>query len=403
MVYDMLIKGGNVIDPGHGIHEICDIGIDKGSIVALSTDISPTQARRVVDAKGMIVTPGLIDIHTHVAEVIMPLAVNPDEAGVNTGVTTVCDAGSTGYTNFNAFRSFIIDKSRTNVFSFLNLSPIGQVVMPEICWQHINPEEMLNIIEENRDVIKGIKLRAVAGVIENLGIEAVKVAKKIAMQANLPIAVHVGIGLEETISHDKLYAFNPKMLAILDKGDILVHVFTHRRGGVIKPDGNVSPELKEAFERGVVLDLATGSSHFSFELARRAMDQGVMPTTLSTDIVNTNMNGPVVFSLPVIMSKFLALGLSIDQVIQMTTVNAASVLREEKQRGSLKQGMPADISLFELAEGDFLFSDGMAGNTLQGRFLLMPKLTIKSGVEIPTQPRFRNYIPGEPVILPRGV
>ena len=403
MVYDMLIEGGTVIDPVQGIHQICDIGIDKGFIVAVSTNISPTQARRVVDAKGMIVTPGLIDIHTHVAEVIMPLAVNPDEAGVHTGVTTVCDAGSTGYANFNAFRKLIIDKSRTNVLSFLNLSPIGQAVMPEICWQHINPEEMLKIIEENRDVIKGIKLRAVAGLIESLGVEAVKLGKKIANQANLPIAVHVGIGLEETIPQDKLNAFTPRMLAILDKGDILVHVFTQRRGGVIKPDGSISPELKEAIERGVVLDLATGSSHFSFELARRAMDQGIMPTTISTDIVNTNMNGPVVFSLPVIMSKFLVLGLSIDQVIKMTTVNAAFVLGKEKQRGSLKQGMPADISLFELKEGNFLFSDGMAGNTLQGKFLLVPKLTIKSGVEITTQHRFRNYIPGEQVILPKGV
>ena len=402
MAYDILVKGGTLIDPGMGIHGLRDIGIENGRVVAISSEISSAEAKRLINAKGMIATPGLIDIHTHVAEVIMPLAVSPDEAGVLSGVTTICDAGSTGYANFNAFRKLIIRNSRTDVFCFLNLSPIGQVVMPEIGWENINPEEMLKIIEENRDIIKGIKLRAVAGVVERFGVEAVKTAKKTAKQANLPIAVHIGIGLEDTISDDKLDDFTPKMLAILDKGDILIHTFTHRKGGVIKPDGRVLPELREAIERGVVLDIATGSSHFSFELARMAMDQGIMPTTLSTDIVNTNINGPVVFSLPVIMSKFLGLGLKLDKVIEMTTVNPALALHESKERGTVRIGMPADISLFELAEGDFLFFDGKAGNTLQGRALLIPRLTIKSGIEIPTQSRFRNYIPGEQVSFPKG-
>lgn len=403
MTYETLVKGGKVIDPAQGIHGLRDIGIDHGIIVAFAPDIPQGKAKKVIDAKGLIVAPGLIDIHTHVAEAIMPLAVAPDKAGVLSGVTTVCDAGSTGYANFNGFRKLIIPRVQTDVLCFLNLSPAGQAVMPEICWHNINPEEMLRIIEDNRGIVKGIKVRAGAGVVENLGLELVKAAKRVGAEAGLPIAVHIGIGLEETISDDKLAEFTPRMLALLEKGDILVHTFTNRKGGVIKPHGDVLAEIREAMKGGVVLDVATGSTHFSFEVARKGMEQGIFPTTLSTDITITNVDGPVVFSLPVIMSKFLALGLSLDQVLEKTTINPARVLGEEHRRGSLRVGMPADISLLELTEGDFLFFDGKAGNILRGKLLLVPKLTIKSGVEIVTQPRFRNYVPGEPLSFPKGI
>ena len=388
-MYELLVKGGVVIDPAQGIHDQRDIGISQGKIVALAGDIAPSEAKRVIDAKGKLVTPGLIDIHAHVADVIVHGAAPPDESGVLSGVTTVCDAGSTGYANFAGFRRFVISEARTDIFCFLHMCSTGLAVKPEIrSWHSINPEAMLRTIEENRDIIKGIKLQAVGAVIQNQGVEAIRVAKRVAAEAGLPLMVHIGIGPEEVVPEDTVSTFTQELLSLLDKGDILSHIFTWKVGGVIRPDGSVLPEFREAIEKGVVLDVASGRINFSFEIAEKGLKQGVLPNTLSTDFSSLNIDGPV-FSLPVTMSKFLALGLTLDQVTEMTTINPARALGEEQQKGSLRAGMPADISILELTEGDFLFSDGVAGNTLKGNLLLVPKLTLKSGVEIEAQPRFK--------------
>lgn len=183
--------------------------------------------------------------------------------------------------------------------------------------------------------------------------------------------------------------------------DILTHTYTSRPGGVIFTDTGVLPELHDAMERGIILNVAPAKSHFSFQLAKIGLDAGITPTVLSTDITNTNYQGPALFSLPVVMSKFLALGLKLEDVIAKTTVIPARILNEP-QRGKLSLGNPADITILELLEGSFLFSDGMAGNTLVGSQLLEPRMTIKAGKIIPAQSRFRNYIPGEEVTLTKG-
>ena len=161
-------------------------------------------------------------------------------------------------------------------------------------------------------------------------------------------------------------------------------------------------ELKAAAERGVILDIAPAKSHFSFPLARIALDEGVVPTVLSTDITNTNYKGPALFSLPVVMSKFLALGLSLDDVIAKVTVAPARILKEEHRRGSLAVGYPADMTVFEMREGEFVFADGLAGNTLVGDRLLEPRMTIKNGEVLSARSRFRVHVSGEPVTLTQG-
>jgi dihydroorotase len=160
-------------------------------------------------------------------------------------------------------------------------------------------------------------------------LKLVRTAREIARQAGLPIAVHIGIDRGDVVEDEVIDRFTREMLNLLEEGDILVHVYTHRQGGVIKPDGQVMDEVKEAKTRGVVLDAAPAQSHFSFDLARIALEQGLEPTTISTDITVTNYQGPVLFSLPVVMSKFLALGLRLEQVIAKTTRNPARVLGEE--------------------------------------------------------------------------
>ncbi len=193
-MYELLLKGGEVIDPAHGIHARKDIGISQGKIVAVAIDIKRSEGKRVIDAEGKIVTPGLIDLHAHVAGAIMA-EVTPDEAGVFSGVTTVCDGGSTGHANFGGFRRFVISEAQTDVLCFLHMCSTGLAARPnEIwSWRNINPEATLSTIAGNRDIIKGIKLRAVEDVVTNLGVEAIKATKKVAAQARLPVMIHIGL------------------------------------------------------------------------------------------------------------------------------------------------------------------------------------------------------------------
>jgi len=390
-MYELLIKGGVLIDPAQEIHGRRDIGVSQGKIVALNYDIAPSEAEKVIDAKGKIVAPGLIDIHVHVAEVITPIGVVPDEAGVLSGVTTLCDAGSTGYANFPGFQKFVISQARTDVFCFLHVIPVGLATTPELWGAYaIDPEATLKVIEDNRNVIKGVKIRAIGAAIEEAGFGMVRVAKSIATDAGLPLVVHIGIDPWEKTPQETVGAFTRELLDLLDKGDILAHVFTPKVGGVIQADGTVAPELKEAMKRGVVLDVANAASNFRFEVAKKGLEQGILPTILSTDLATTTFDRRAVLSLLVTMSKFLALGLSLHQVIQMTTINPARALGEEHRRGSLRIGMPADISILELVEGDFLFFDSLEENTsLKGNHLLIPKLTLKSGVDIEAYSRFK--------------
>ena len=389
-MYELLVKGGTVIDPAQGINDQRDIGISLGKITAVSRGIAPNEAKRVIDAKGKIVTPGLIDMHAHVADGLFWMAVAPDEAGVLSGVTTVGDGGSTGFTNFPGFRRYVISQARTDVFCFLHINSTGLVISPSAelwSWENINTEATLKTIDENRDLIKGIKIRAIGAVVENLGLDAIRVAKKVATEAGLPLMIHIGVRPQEVLPEDTIATFTREMLCLLEKGDILSHVYTWRQGSVIKPDGSILPELREAIQRGVVMDIAQGS-HWSSEIAKIGLEKGVLPTTISTDCASKDASGPFPRLLET-MSRHLAAGFTLEQLIEMTTINPARALGEEPRRGSLKTGLPADISVLELTEGNYLFSDGIEGKSFKGNLRLVPKLTLKDGVEIETHPTLK--------------
>ncbi len=390
-MYDLLIKGGEVIDPAQKIHDKRDVGISNGKIAALGHEMASSEAKKVIDAEGMIVTPGLIDAHAHVADTITEVSVPPDEIGVRTGVTTIVDSGSTGCANFPGFREFIISRAETDILCYLHAIPTGQAVLPDIWgWYDLNPEATFKVIEENRDVIKGIKIRANGGVIERFGIEAVKRAKKIAAEAGLPLRVHTGVD-DRTLDSGKVEAFTRELLSVLDKGDIISHIYTPLLGGMIRADGTVVPELWDAIKRGVLLDVAHAIFMFGFDRAKRGLEMGVLPTTLSTDFSSVNLGSVVVLSLAVTMSKFMALGLSLEQVIEMTTLNAARMVQDEERRGSLKIGLAADITIAELVEGDFAFYDRREKNTvLKGKYLFEPRIVIKNGKEMEVKSRYRQ-------------
>lgn len=380
MRHDLVIHGGVLIDPANGIHDRLDLAITDGKVSEVAAGIPPTAAQASIDASSLLVVPGLIDLHAHVAEAIVDLGVAPDRAGVQAGVTTVVDAGSTGYATFAGFRRFVLPQAHSDVFCFLHLSPVGEAVLPEVGYEAIDRDAMLAAIERNRDVIKGIKLRAVANVIGRTDCDVVAMARDLADAGGLPLMVHLGIGLDEQAPPDAaITAFMRRLLTALRPGDILTHVYTPKPGGVIGADGATLPEFRQAVERGVLLDVAAAAGHLSFKVALAGLAQGILPTTLSTDVTALIADRPHFSSLTVLMSKFMALGLSLDQVVAMTTLHPARALHETHRRGSLTPGLPADVTLLERVAGEFIFADGRAGNTITSREMLAPRLAIKNG------------------------
>ena len=257
--------------------------------------------------------------------------------------------------------------------------------MPEIRgWEDVSEDETVATARANRDVIKGIKFRAVMPGVTTLGTALAQRAKQIAVAAGLPLMVHIGDGLCGD-QGAAVEAFTREMVHLMDRGDIIAHIYAPAPGGMIKPDGTVHPELTEAIRRGVLLDSAHGRPNMSFAVARAGIGLGILPHIISTDLAATNADGPI-YSLTLTMSKFLALGLTLDQVIAMTTVNPARALDEAARRGTLGVGAPADITVLRLVPGDYTFVDGSIGNKIPGDTLILPELTLKNGTVIAPRP-----------------
>jgi len=379
-MYDLLIKNGRVIDPAQNLDGKLDVAISGDKIAKVARDIPSGESQEVFDAKDRIVTPGLIDIHSHVYDSVSWFSVEPDDAGVKQGVTTVVDGGSAGQIIFKGLTKYIIPAFRTTVLCFLHLASMGQSILPEFrLWEDIDVDATTATIESNRDVIRGIKLRMVGDLVVSDGVKIVKIAKDITKKFGMPIMVHIGHA-DKRISP----TLTQELLTMMDPGDILSHVFTAEMGGVTRPDGTIMPELKEAKQRGVVLDLGHGRANFSFDVARKAIAQGILPTTLSNDLTIPSLTD-LIYGMTVTMSKLMALGLSLNQVVEMTTINPARAINTEDRRGSLKPGMDADISIMELLSGTWKLED-TARKAIEVNTLIAPTMTVKLGQLIPAQP-----------------
>lgn len=379
-MYNLLIKGGRVIDPAQGVDEVLDIAVSGQKIAQVAGDISVSEGQQVIDAKGKIITPGLIDMHCHVYDSIHNISIEPDIAGVKQGVTTVADGGSTGQATFMAFPKYIIPPSKTTVFCFLHISSLGQLLTPELRdWEEIDLDASRAAVNEHRDLIKGIKLRLVGNLVASEGLKIIKTTKDFAHNLGLPVMIHIGDPKKQVPA-----SLTSDLLEEMESGDILTHVFTSKQGGILLQDGTVLPQVKKAIERGVVLEIAHGSNNLNFDVARRSMAQGIFPTVLSSDINTGCLNGPV-FGLSVLMSKFMALGLSLQEVIKMSTINPAVALQIASKAGSLKKGMDADVSILELQTGRWELMDS-DDQSLLTTTMLKPRITIKSGQVIPAEP-----------------
>ncbi len=370
--YDLLVKGGHVLDSRNGTNGLMDVAIAGGKIAAVARSIPADQARRVVDATGLYVTPGLVDIHAHVfagtmgPEYTGALSVRPDGFTFRSGVTTVVDAGSSGWRNFAEFKHQIIDTSRTRVLAFLNIVGRGMAGRNTIEQDTSDMEPERTAAEAGRypGLIVGIKIAHYAGpewIAVDRAVEAGRLAK-------LPVMV-------DFAEFRKERPFQQLVLEHLRPGDIYTHLYL---GAVpmLDPEGTVLPYLFEARKRGVIFDVGHGAGSFQWRQAVPAVRQGFVPDSISTDLHVDSMNAGMKDLLNV-MSKFLALGMPVEDVVARSTWNPAREIHQE-ELGHLSVGAPADIAVLRLIKGDFGFIDA-GGRRMNGSQKLVGELTIRAG------------------------
>jgi dihydroorotase len=379
--FDLLIKGGDVLDPSQSLRGKRDIGIHYGLIEAVEADISAERALRVLDASGKLVTPGLIDLHCHVFPYGSAIGIPADELVAHQCTTTCVSAGDAGANNFAAFRRYVVAQTRTRLYAFVHIANIGLAGFPVPELYNINyarVDEAARAVAENADLVLGIKVRMSENVIAKNGTEPLKRAVAACEKAATGAKVMCHIGGVETSE------IMSQILDLLRPGDILTHAYTGAPnvGGAftnIVQDGRLLPAALAAKQRGVVFDVGHGGGSFDYTVAESAIAQGCPPDTISSDIHVFSGNTPGMPYLPWVMSKFMGLGFTLEQVVAMATVNPAKVINRMPKLGTLQVGAPGDVAIMELVEGQVSFVD-TRNNTRTGRVYLKPMQTVTAGI-----------------------
>jgi len=385
MNYDLLLQGGHVVDPANKLNAVRDIAIKDGRIAAVAETIPPSSAKKVISARGMLVTPGLIDTHAHVFEhVTGRFGLEADMCGVDSGVTTLIDQGGPSCMTYPAFTEYVVKPKKSRVFTYLSAYLVGgmeghyypALYKPDC----LNVEATVKVAVQNRDNIKGFKTHAELGGFARWGTEVMKQAAEIGRGAGLPLYIHFGQLWplpEEGANGVDADTILEQVLPLLKAGDILAHPFTRHPGGFVSREGKVHAIVKEAMAKGLKVDVGHGS-HFSYKMARIALDAGIVPDTLGADMHGYNTTvpkpqspgtpdthpdeehmffGAVKFSLVSAMTSMLALKLPLDHVVAMATCNAQRDFGLPADLGHLGVGAAADISVLNDQRGRFALSD----------------------------------------------
>jgi len=374
--YDLIIKNGTVIDSKNELNEVLDLAIKDQKIVAVEKNISATAAPKIIDAKGMYVCPGLIDIHSHnfhgtEADQYLSnsfTALPPDGFTFRNGITTIVDVGGAGWRNFKTFKTQTIDRSKTRVLSFLNI--VGNGMRGGVYEQDLsdmNPKLTALVAKQYPGVIVGFKLAHYSGFDWTPTDRVIEAGNT----ANLPVMIDFG-GSQPELSLEKL------LLEKLRPGDIFTHTYAHVNGriSIVDKNGKLGAFVLKAQQKGIIMDVGHGGGSFDFEQAVPALAQGLKPNTISTDLHTGSMNGGMKNILNV-MSKFLNLGLSLEEVVRANTWSAAQAIRQY-HLGSLSPGNEADICILNLRNGNFGFVD-TKGLKMSGTQKLECELTLRSG------------------------
>ncbi len=403
--FDTILRGGRVIDPSQGLDGIMDVAVSDGRIAAIGSAI-PGPATQVVDCAGKLVLPGMIDTHAHVYQYVSGrFGLNADMVGVHSGVTTLVDQGGPSVLTFPGFREYIAKPSASRVLAFISAYMVGGLeghYYPELYGPEcIAVEDTIRSGRENGDLVRGVKGHAEIAGFARWGIDAMRKAAEIARGLDRPLYIHFGQlwpmpGDGRTYDPDLIL---PQMLEIMRPGDVLAHPFTRHPGGFVDRHGALHPVVREALAAGLKTDVGHGS-HFSFNMARRVLDTGVVPDTLGADMHGYNTTVPQPqgtpsehsddaenhlfagkqnFSLASAMTSMLALGLSLEQVVPMVTSNCAAMLKMQDEIGALKVGMVADVSVLNDDRGRFRLEDN-EGTIVTAERFLSPAFCLRAGV-----------------------
>ncbi len=371
--YDLLIKGGTVVDPAQNLHAPLDVGVVDGKIFEVSANIPEDQAGEIFSAKGRIVTPGFIDIHVHVFEGYGGAGVNADHYCLGRGVTTVVDAGSSGYLAMRRFVKDVVNTSITRIHPLIHIGAVGAGVglpffMDNLDWEdaHLTAKAA----EYNKPAVVGIKVHLNKNNSrrpKDLELVFVQRGLEAAEASHLPMMVHI----------NETYNPLPVVLKMLRKGDIFTHCFNgYPQDSPLDANGKILPEVREARDRGVIFDISEGvmHRHFNFDVAEKCLQQGFLPDTISSDMSGAHYQ---VGDLPTSVSHLMAIGMDLDKAVERVTIKPAQVFDFGTQLGTLRPGSEADIGIFELQDGRFEFAAG--GTKRVGRQKLVNKAVVRRG------------------------
>ena len=379
--FDLVIKGGDVLDPSQSLRAKRDIGIRFGMIEALEADIPAARAQRLLDASNKLVTPGLIDLHSHVYPYGSAIGIPADELVAHQCTTTCVSAGDAGANNFAAFRRYVVAQTRTRLYAFVHIANVGLTPFPVAELYNIDFAQVdacAKAVAENADMVVGVKVRMSENVIAKHGVEPLKRAIQACEKAGGGAKIMCHIGGVET------GALMSQILDLLRPGDILTHAYSgapNIAGAFtnIVQDGKLLPAALAAKQRGVVFDVGHGGGSFDYTVAEAAIQQGCPPDTISSDIHVFSGNTPGMPYLPWVMSKFMGLGFTLEQVVTMATTNPAKSINRAAKLGTLQIGAPGDVAIMELVEGPVSFVD-TRNNTREGKAYLKPVQTVTGGV-----------------------
>ncbi len=371
--YDLLLAGGTLLDPAQGIHARRDVAFQGGRVAEVAPEIPAERAATVINASGNLVVPGLIDVHVHVFEGVSHYGVNVDHGCLARGVTTVVDAGSAGADTFPGFRKYVIEASETRILAHLNISTMGMISrqigeLDDIKWASV--PRALEMIERNRDVILGVKVRLTREQLvgKGAGLKPLYLAREAADAAGLPIMVH---------PQESWATSFDEIISVMRGGDVLTHMYHGLEHGILDDGGRVRQSVWAARERGVVFDVGHGEGSFDWDVCQRALAQGFPPTTISSDLHRYNIDGPV-YDLVTTISKFLHLGLSLEEAMAMVTSVPAVVVGMAGEIGTLTAGAAGDAVVLEQQTGTFPFQDSRRIERI-GERRLEPVLVVRAG------------------------